>query len=74
MYAIIGKYRARMEESGLVLKHAAGISFDLTPEETLGLRNFINVYQKTLNALRTTDPETQKLIRFVMDDEDKQDR
>ena len=74
MYAIIGKYRACMEESGLVLKHAAGISFDLTPEETLGLWNFINVYRETLNALQTTDPETQKLIRVVMDDDDKQDR
>ncbi len=37
MEAIIGRYRARMEESGLVLKHSAGISFDLTVDETLEL-------------------------------------
>jgi len=74
MHANIGKYRAHMKESGLVLKHAAGISFDLTPEETLGLWDFIKVYRETLIALRTTDPETQKLTHIVMDDDDKQDR
>lgn len=74
MDAIIGRYRARMEESGLVLRHASGINFDLTPEETLGLLDFINAYRQTLLFLqehkhdllseqeRDTDPEIKRII------------
>jgi len=74
MDAIIGRYRARMEESGLVLRHASGINFDLTPEETLGLLDFINAYRQTLLFLqererdmlqdtsRDTDPEIERII------------
>ena len=68
MDAIVGRYRARMEESGLILRHASGINFDLTPEETLGLFDFINAYRQTLLALqeeRDTDP---RLERIVLDD------
>ena len=72
MDAIIGRYRARMEESGLVLRHASGINFDLTPEETLGLLDFINAYRQTLLFLqererdllqeRDTDPEIERIV------------
>ncbi len=70
MDAIVGRYRARMEESGLILRHASGINFDLTPEETLGLLDFINAYRQTLLMLqqeRDTDPE---LERVVIDSDD----
>ncbi len=69
MDAIVGRYRARMEETGLILRHASGINFDLTPEETLGLLDFINAYRQTLLALqeeRDTDPE---MVRVVIDNE-----
>ncbi len=69
MDAIIGRYRARMEETGLILRHAAGINFDLTPEETLGLLDFIHAYRQTLLALR--EQETDPLLeRVVLDRED----
>ena len=69
MDAIIGRYRARMEETGLILRHASGINFDLTPDETLGLLDFINAYRQTLLALqeRDTDP---RLERIVIDGDD----
>jgi len=72
MDAIIGRYRARMEETGLVLTHTAGISFDLTIEETLGLLGFINVYRQTLAALETdTDPrETDPRMESIVLDKD----
>lgn len=66
MDAIIGRYRARMEESGLILRHASGINFDLTPDETLGLLEFINAYRQTLQVLqereRTTDPHLECIV------------
>jgi len=69
-----------MEESGLVLRHASGINFDLTPEETLGLLDFINAYRQTLLFLqererdalseqeRDTDPEIKRIILERNDD------
>lgn len=65
MDAIVGRYRAHMEESGLVLKHPSGISFDLTPEEALGLLDFITAYRPTLLALqeeRDTDPHMASIV------------
>jgi len=67
MDAIIGRYRVRMEEMGLVLKHATGISFDLTPEETLHLLDFINAYRQTLLLMQQdsghdTEPELESII------------
>jgi len=68
MDAIIGRYRMSIEETGLVLKHQAGISFDLTVEETLGLRDFITIYQKTLVDMqeekldRQTDPDIKAIL------------
>jgi hypothetical protein len=67
MDAIIGRYRARMEENGLVLRHASGINFDLTVDETVGLLDFLNAYRQTLTALqidneRDTDPYLERII------------
>ena len=53
-----------MEEALLVITHPAGISFDLTLEETLGLMNFINVYRQTLIAMqRDTEPRLERITR-----------
>jgi hypothetical protein len=77
MDAIIGKYRMRMEEAGLILKHAAGISFNLTPEEALGLLDFLNAYRQTLQAIVgevdtvaqvDTDPQMKRIV--LTQDED----
>ncbi len=67
MDAIIGRYRVRMEEMGLILKHTSGISFDLTPEETLSLLNFINAYHQTLlmmqqESYQDTEPELERIV------------
>jgi len=67
MDAIIGRYRVRMEESGLVLGHMSGINFDLTVDETVGLLDFLNAYRQTLSALqhdndRETDPCMERVV------------
>jgi hypothetical protein len=49
MDAIIGKYRVSMEETGLILTHPAGISFDLTLKEAIELMEFIRVYQDAID-------------------------
>ena len=68
MDAIVGRYKARIEETGLLLKHEAGISFELTPDETLGLGDFITAYRQTLLAMqRETDP---RIERVVVDEHD----
>ena len=63
MDAIIGRYRARMDETGMVLKHHTGISFEFTPEETLYLLDFISVYRE---ALMMTQHDTDPLLDRVM--------
>lgn len=70
MDAIIGKYRMHMEETGLILKHASGISFDLTPEEALGLLDFLSAYRQTLQAIRK-DVETEPKLERIHLDRDK---
>ena len=68
MDAIVGRYRVRLEEDGLlVLKHPSGICFDLTVEETLEFLDFISVYRKALLAIdqdenRDTDPELARIV------------
>ena len=63
MDAIIGKYRVHMEETGLVLTHPTGMSFDLTLEETLGLMEFIKGYQPAIAAAqRDTEPGIKSVI------------
>jgi hypothetical protein len=60
MDAIIGNYKLRVEASQLVLTHSSGISFMLTREEVIGLRNFIKVYQETLMLeLADTEPSLE---------------
>jgi hypothetical protein len=71
MDAIIGRYRVRMEESGLVLRHPSGISFDLTPEETLALLGFINAYRQTLLLLQQQERETDPALQRIVLDDDK---
>jgi hypothetical protein len=63
MDAIIGRYRAHIQDDGrLVLIHPTGIAFDLTAEETVGLFDFINPYRKTLlTLLRETDTELKRI-------------
>jgi len=64
MNAIIGRYKARMEDSGLVLTHPAGISFDLTVNEALELLEFLKIHcQALITAERETNPE---LVRIVI--------
>ena len=67
MDAIIGKYRVSMEETGLILIHPAGISFDLTLDEAVELMEFIRVYQDAIaTALQDTAP---RIERIVIDEE-----
>jgi hypothetical protein len=67
MYAIIGRYKVSMEDTGLIIKHGAGIAFDLTPGETLGLLDFMKAYQQTLISIRDAEPETQPIVRIVLE-------
>lgn len=61
--AIIGRYRVRMEEAGMVLTHPTGISFDLTVDEALSLYEFIDVYRQALKVdERETDPEIKRVV------------
>jgi hypothetical protein len=73
MDAIIGRYRARMEETGLILRHATGLSFELTVDETLGLLNFISVYRDALLALQDDqdEAETEPRLERVLIPKDK---
>jgi len=66
MEAIIGRYRARIEETGLVLTHPTGISFDLTTNETLELLDFLKVYRQTLS---TREPETNPKLESIVIEE-----
>lgn len=68
MDAIIGRYRVRMEETGLVLTHSSGMSFDLTAGETLDLLGFISIYRKALLIReRETDPEIERIVEKETD-------
>jgi hypothetical protein len=67
MDAIIGRYKVRMEETGLILRHTTGLSFELTVDETLGVLNFISVYRDTLLALQDeqetdTEPRMERVF------------
>jgi hypothetical protein len=64
MNAIIGRYKAHMEDSGLILIHPTGISFDLTVNEALELLEFLKIHcQALITAERETNPE---LVRIVV--------
>ena len=71
MDAIIGKYRARIEATGLVLTHPTGISFDLTLDEALGLMELIKGYQDARAAAQhDTEPRIEKV---AVDEESSSD-
>ena len=62
MDAIIGRYKVRMEDSGIILTHPTGISFEITSEEALDLQDFLNAYRQTLlTAERETNPEIERI-------------
>ena len=63
MDAIIGRYKVRMEDSGIILTHPSGISFEITAEEALDLQNFLKVYRQTLlTTERETNPELERIV------------
>ena len=63
MDAMIGRYRVRMEEAGLVLTHPSGISFDMKVDEALDLLDFLKVYRRTLlHTERETNPELERIL------------
>jgi len=62
MDAIIGRYKVRLEGSGIVLTHPSGISFDITALEALDLHDFLKVYRQTLlTSERETNPELERI-------------
>ena len=72
MDAIIGKYRVQMEETGLVIKHPTGLSFDLLPDEVIGLGNFIDCYRESLVELqRDTEPRLKAIDTEAVYDHNK---
>jgi hypothetical protein len=72
MDAQIGKFKVQVKESGLLLQHSMGMGFELTREEALGLLQFLQVYQQALlEQPGTTDPETQPIIQFPMNEDDQ---
>ena len=63
MDAIIGRYKVRVEDSGIVLTHPSGISFEITADEALDLQDFLKVYrQALLTTERETNPEIERII------------
>lgn len=67
MDAAIGRYKAHIEGTDLILTHELGISFDLTVDETLALFDFINVYRQTLittrrDTLHDTEPRLERVF------------
>ena len=63
MDAIIGRYKVRIEDSGIILTHPSGISFEITVEEALDLQDFLKVYHQTLlTSERETNPELERIV------------
>jgi len=72
MDAFIGRYKVRMEKSGLVLQHPTGISFDLLPNEALELWKFIGFYCEPLTgAQHHTDPQLKAIDTEELFDHNK---
>ena len=72
MDAIIGRYRLRMEDTGLILRHESGINFDMTPGEALGLLNFLSAYRENLISL--VEPATDhNLKQITLEEAEHQD-
>ncbi len=74
MDAIIGRYRLRMEDTGLILRHVSGITFDMAPDEALGLLNFLSAYRENLTSFveRETDHELKRIAVKKTDPKDEQ--
>jgi hypothetical protein len=53
MDAILGRYRVYINNTGLVLNHPAGISFDITANEALAFLKFLESHQHTLFATQS---------------------
>lgn len=70
MEAIIGKYRVRMEEAGLILTHTTKVSFDLTLDEVRGLMEFIRVYE---GAIAVAQHDTEPIGGIVVDEQSRSD-
>ena len=68
MDVIIGRYRICIEETGLILKHISGIKFDLKPNESLELLNFINVYRPSLMLMQATEHNADPPVEQVVTD------
>jgi hypothetical protein len=63
MDAIIGRYKVRMEDTGLTLTHPAGISFEITADEALELQDFLKVYRRALiTSERETNPQLERIF------------
>ena len=63
MDAIIGRYKLRVEDLGIVLTHPSGISFEITAEEALYLQDFLKVYRQTLlTSERETNPQLERIV------------
>jgi hypothetical protein len=66
MDAILGRYRVRVNDTGLVLTHLAGISFDITANEALAFLDFLDSHQQTLIA---TQPEANPQAESVFNEQ-----
>lgn len=63
MDALIGRYKVRIEEWGLILTHPVGMSFDLTVEETEGLAEFIKSHLAAIAfTQRDTEPRIERAV------------
>ena len=70
--AIIGRYRLRMGDTGL--RHMSGITFDMTPDEALGLLNFLSAYRENLTSFveLETNPDLKSIVVEKADKRDEQ--
>ncbi len=71
MDAFIGRYRTRLQETGLILRHATGISFDLTVDETLALLNFLSLYRQALMQDDQNEPEIEPPLERIVIQKDE---
>jgi len=62
MDAIIGRYRVRVEDTGIVLRHQSGICFDLLPDEALGILDFIKVYRQSLVIMERNTEALKSIV------------
>ena len=75
MDAQIGNFKVHVKKSGLLVRHATGLGFEMTREEVLGFLQLLQAYQPTwLEQPDAADPETQPIVRFLKPEDDQQDR